>query len=107
MTYRQITSEYFDEMQLSELFGYVSFETWQVSALQDIARMVEEDMGFALLPKALVAERENFGTLKVFEPTFRPAKNPIYTPLEACYLPRSEFGPAQAYFLSLLVFSQT
>ncbi|WP_169902874.1 LysR family transcriptional regulator [Paraferrimonas sedimenticola] len=105
-SYRQIVCDALSELPLTELLGTASTQVWSVSEQLDVIQMVEQDLGFALVPASMVDERVAIGALSVFEPVFRPIAQPILTPVECFLRPSVKADSVQSYLLQQLLHIQ-
>lgn len=100
---RQICCTAILENPLTKVRAEFGIEIWQATDQQDVARMVEEDMGWAYLPSLLVNERVANGTLKRFIPEYNPKHIQPTTDIDLLTRPAAEAGIAQQYFVELLL----
>ncbi|GLP96052.1 LysR family transcriptional regulator [Paraferrimonas sedimenticola] len=104
---RQINCEAMQENPLLEMRSKFSNEIWLASDQQDVASLVEQDMGWAFLPLLLIEERAGNGALTTFTPHFNQSKTPFITEVDLLTHPSRPVGPAQAWLQESLLGQQS
>ena len=73
---------------------------WQASDINDLIRLVEQDLGWAFVPKDIFIERESLGTLIKFTPEFNEAT--IHLAVEMTWRSNLQMGAVARKLKSLL-----
>lgn len=97
---RQIICSSMLENPVLESNAVMSQVHWQASDVNDLIRLVEQDLGWAFVPKDLFIERESLGTLIQFTPEFNKAT--IHLAVEMTWRSNLQMGPVARKFKSLL-----
>ncbi|MCG9739972.1 LysR family transcriptional regulator [Shewanella insulae] len=84
---------------LSKL-GRVSQETWEASDLDDMIRLVEQGIGWGIIPMAMFEEKAAIGTLSKFKPVIE--KEAGLTAVDLLWKSTAQQGPAKSFFIDLL-----
>lgn len=71
-----------------------------LSFLHDMLKLVEQDLGWAVVPKMLAEERVQLGTLKIFNAEFSHTEQTFLVDL--LLAPMQSSGPVQAYLVEQL-----
>lgn len=99
---RQIQCTAAVENPLTQVASQFSNEVWEANHQDDVVNMVEQDLGWAFLPRSLTKERIANGTLKTFYPDYNPDKLPATTMVDLLLCPGKQCGPALQLFITLL-----
>lgn len=99
---RQILCSAAVENPLTKISSKFSNETWEANHQEDVASMVEQDLGWAFLPRALTRDKISSGTLKAFYPDYNPDKLPATTMVDLLLCPGKQCGPALQLLIDLL-----
>ncbi len=94
-----ICSSIFDNNALRDM-GCISFEYWQADSLEGVARLIEQGIGWGMLPKSVFEEKKALGTLIQFRPEF--SKVNLYSVTDVIWKAKHELGPALAFLLKIL-----
>ncbi|MCY9871158.1 LysR family transcriptional regulator [Vibrio barjaei] len=78
----------------------VSNEVWEFASTDDVIRVVENDLGWAIVPKSIADERAQLGTLKVMNLENNFAKTTFM--LDFKVNPSLSHGPALSYMVEQL-----
>lgn len=79
----------------------ISQDIWQSFDINDLVRLVEQDLGWAFVPKDVLIERNAIGTLSQFSPEFNNAS--IHLAVEMTWRSNLQFGPVARELKSLLL----
>ncbi len=101
ITERQITcSSMLDNEQLT-LANKISQETWEAFDQDDMLRLVEQDLGWAFLPKSMLDKRVSMGTLVQFKPEFN--NTPLFSVVDLLWKSGLQQGPVIKFLIETLV----
>ncbi|MBM7036773.1 LysR family transcriptional regulator [Vibrio ulleungensis] len=100
---RQICCASMFNNPLTKIGGKAAFETWQCTDQEDVARLIEEDLGWGYLPQALYREREALGLLTKFNTESNAGDVNITTRLELLHSSSRTLSEPQQMFLDLLI----
>lgn len=78
----------------------VSQDVWQASDQDDMVRLVEQGLGWALLPKSMAIEKQSLGSLIEFKPESMSAET--YSPAELIWKSNAQKGPAVRFIIDKL-----
>ncbi|AIW16701.1 LysR family transcriptional regulator [Vibrio tubiashii] len=99
-TERQIHCTSMHEHPILGPVSTLSQSVWLVHDQDDMIRMVEQDIGWAILPKVMLEERVALGTLVEFKPDYMKADQ--YYGVDLLWKDGAKLGPACKYFRELL-----
>lgn len=102
MMTRQICSRDMLENPLTGVKAKFSNEIWTAEDMQDVARMVEQDLGWAYLPREISSERIAIGTLSTFVTDYNPDNIPARCEVDLLTAPGKINGPALSRLTELL-----
>ncbi|OAN17810.1 hypothetical protein A3K86_02505 [Photobacterium jeanii] len=102
MMTRQICSRDMLENPLTGIKAKFSNEIWTAADMHDVARMVEQDLGWAYLPREITQERVAMGTLSNFITDYNPDNIPARCEVDLLTAPGKVNGPALSRFIDLL-----
>lgn len=75
----------------------ISQDIWQASDQDDMARLVEQGLGWALIPKSIALEKQELGTLVSFIPQSLHAKS--FIPAELIWKVNTQQGPVVRFII--------
>ncbi|GIU04410.1 transcriptional regulator [Shewanella sp. c952] len=97
ITERQITCTSMLQHKLLKNSTILSQETWEASDQDDMIRLVEQDLGWAFLPKTMLDEKLAIGTISQFTPEFNKTK--MYSAIDLIWKSNSPKGPAMSFIV--------
>lgn len=99
-TERQILCTSMHEHPIIGPISTLSQSIWLAHDQDDMIRMVEQDIGWAILPTVMLEERVSLGTIKEFKPEYMKAEQ--YYGVDLLWKGEAKMGPACEYFRQLL-----
>lgn len=98
---RQIICESMHENPMLHIEATLSNDTMLVTAMSDLIQLVEQDIGWAFIPKIEAEARTKFGGLTIFQPEFAITSRGIA--LDFLIKPSYELGPVAHYLKSQFI----
>ncbi|ABO25664.1 LysR family transcriptional regulator [Shewanella loihica] len=97
---RQIVCSSMLQNEYLAKLGRVSQETWEASDLDDMIRLVEQGIGWGIIPLSMYEEKAAIGTLSTFKPVIEKETGLITVDL--LWKSTAQLGPAKSFFIDLL-----
>ncbi|EKO3484709.1 LysR family transcriptional regulator [Vibrio fluvialis] len=97
---RQIICSNLLENNLYNETAIVSQDTWQANNMDDVIRLVEQGIGWGIIPNVMYKERLESGTLVKFEPEY--LKYDIRVEVDALWPLETELGPIASNLIAIM-----
>ncbi len=97
---RQIACRSMVENAVLSAQGVFSQEVWRADDQEDVVKLVEQGIGWAIVPKDLVLEKKSMGTLIDFRPEFQ--RHEMLMSADVLWKSNAQLGPAAKYLCEIL-----